>query len=157
LIANYRVLSLVHRGMPEDPPPRRKGQPEPRVPRRPFKFFAERELAISGGLAVGAVLVGWLAWWLIERYERSVNLAGDWGLIRPVSRIILVVFVFATIFIFASVFFRHLAMWRMNRTQARIVIQDMFWNDTRREQERIYRWRLWARRGKPNQNGEIRH
>ena len=52
LIAQYRVLGFVQQSMPFDPPPRRKGQPEPAVPRRPVELVSEREpmTAVAVGL-----------------------------------------------------------------------------------------------------------
>ena len=50
--------------------------------------------------------------------------------------------------IVASVVFRYLALRKMNRRAARLMLQDMFWLETRREQERIYHWRNWYKKNK---------
>lgn len=149
LMANFRVLSLVHRSMPDDPPPRRKGQPEPQPPRRPIELFAERELGIMLGLAAFAVFLGISAWQLLSSYERGENLGGTWGITQPFARLMLFLWSIGTLTVLTGAIFRHLALQRMSRLQARLLLQDLFWRETRREQERIHRWRRWARKGKP--------
>lgn len=145
LIAQYRLLSLVHQSMPNDPPPRRKGQPEPTAPRRPAKLFTEREMAFALGIGLLSVLLGAIAWWAISGYERGEQIGYTWGIARPFARLMLFVWAFITGSILTGVLFRYLALRRMTRLEARLMLQDMFFDETRREQERIYRWQRWYR------------
>jgi hypothetical protein len=149
LIAQYRVLSLVHQSMPVDPAPRRKGQSAPATPRRPLSLIAEGEPIAALALGLGAVAIGLAAWSLLSWYERSQRLSGNWGITRPFARSMLVLWSIGTVAVVAGVFFRYVSMRRMGRQQARMVLQNMFWTETRREQERIHRWRRWARTGRP--------
>lgn len=143
LTAFYRMMSFVHKGMPEDPPPRRKGQPEPETPRRPFHHFADRELLVALGLGALYVLLGAATWLAVEDYESRRKLGGSWGVTRPFARLMLFLWAIGTATVLAGAVFRYLKMTRMTRPQARLVLQDSFWEETRREQERIQRWRRW--------------
>src|SRR5262249_39093164 len=67
LMAQFRVLSFIHKSMPADPPPRRKGQPEPATPRRPYRMFVERELGIFLPMAALCLALGVVGWLLISR------------------------------------------------------------------------------------------
>jgi len=149
LIAQYRVLSLTHQSMPIDPAPRRKGQPAPLTPRRPISLIAEGEPIAALALGLGAVAIGLAAWSLLSWYERDRRLSGHWGITRPFARSMLVLWTIGTIALLAGVFFRYVSMRRMGRLRARMMLQNMFWEETRREQERIQRWRRWARSGRP--------
>jgi hypothetical protein len=145
LIAQYRVLSFVHQSMPIDPPPRRKGQPEPAVPRRPVAQVAEREPIVAAILGLGAVAVGVAAWSALVWFERGQRLGNGWGIYRPFARAMLSLWTIGFVAILTGVVFRYIALRRMSRLQARLLLQNMFWQETRREQERIHRWRRWAR------------
>jgi hypothetical protein len=129
--------------MPDDPPPRRKGQPEPAKPRRPLKMFVEREVPYLLLMGLGCIISGVVVWFAVSGYERSAGLSGTWGIERPVARLMLFFWGLFTGTVLTGVVFRNLAMRRMTRIQARLVVQDMFWQETRREQERIHRWRRW--------------
>jgi hypothetical protein len=154
LMAQFRLLSFIHKSMPDDPPPRRKGQPEPKTPRRPSRLFGERELAFLLGAACFCVLGGVVAWFLVEGIESGEGLARGWGVGRPLARLMLFLWAVVTGSVIAGVVFRHAALRRMSRLQARLMLQDQFWQETRREQERIYRWRRWFKgRKKAPQEG----
>ena len=146
LMAHYRLMSFVHKSMPDDPAPRRKGQPEPDIPRRPFKLFAERELGILLGIGVACVILGASLWFLISGYESGQRLGGTWGLSRPVARFIVFMWSVGTGAVLVGVVFRYLALRSMSWFEARLIVQDLFYLETRREQERIYRWRDWFRK-----------
>jgi hypothetical protein len=153
LMANFRVLSFVHKSMPDDPPPRRKGQPEPESPRRPFKLFTEREIAVLLGVGLFSVIVGALSWRILSGYERSERLGGEWGISRRFARVMLFLWSIGTVAVLTGTLFRYLALRRMNRLEARLMLQDGFWQETRREQERIYRWRNWKRSARSARRG----
>jgi hypothetical protein len=147
MMAHYRVMSFVHKSMPDDPAPRRKGQPEPDIPRRPHRLFGDRELAILLGISAGCVTAGALIWFIISGYETSARPGGNWGLSRSFSRFIVFVWSVGTGVILVGVVFRYLSLRSMSWFEARLIVCDQFWLETRREQERIYRWRDWYRKG----------
>ena len=149
LIAQFRLLSLAHQSMPDDPPPRRKGQPEPAIPRRPAGLFADREIVLMFWLVPICVLAGGFAWEFIFR-DQGRRLGRSWGIEQPFARLMLFAWIFITGAIVANVALRYLALRRMSRREARLLLQDMFWQETRREQERIYRWRRWQRQRRPD-------
>jgi hypothetical protein len=145
LMAQFRLLSLLHKSMPDDPPPRRTGQPEPVTPRRPPATFADREISTLLLVAFGSILAGCAGWLAISEYERAGRLGGVWGIQRPFAQLTLFFWGFMSASTLTIVFFRHRALRRMSRLEARLTLQDMFWAETRREQERIYSWRRWHR------------
>lgn len=148
MMAHYRLMSFVHKSMPDDPAPRRKGQPEPDIPRRPFKLFGERELGVLLGVGAVCVFVGAVLWQVIVEVEAGSRLGGTWGLSRSFARFIVFTWSVGMGAVLVGVVFRYLALRRMSWFEARLIVQDLFWLETRREQERIYRWRAWA--GKNN-------
>lgn len=145
LICQFRLLSLVRQSMPDDPPPRRKGQPEPVTPRRPARLFMDREVGVMFLIVLGSVIGGVLGWRLLTGYENTERLAANWGIVRPFARVILLFWVLIVGGLVIGVMVRYRDMLRMSRTEARLYLQDQFWQETRREQERIYRWRRWFR------------
>ncbi len=146
MMAHYRLMSLVHKSMPDDPAPRRKGQPEPAIPRRPFRLFAERELGLLFGIGAASVAAGAILWLLIAGYESGERLGMGWGLSRGFARFIVFMWSVGTGAVLVGVVFRYLALRSMSWFEARLIVQDLFYQETRREQERIYRWRDWFRR-----------
>jgi len=149
LVAQLRLLSLTYLGMPDDPPPRRKGQPEPAAPRRPVESIDDRELFWMFGLSAFSTLLATVVWIGIARYENGARLGQDWGIEKPVARWMMFIWLLMTALIVVHAVLRVRALHRMSRQEARLMLQDMLWSETRREQERIYQWRRWyrARRG----------
>lgn len=146
MMAHYRLMSLVHKSMPDDPAPRRKGQPEPDTPRRPSRLFAERELGILLASAIGSVIFAMVLWQFIVGYESGWRLGGTWGFSRTFARFVVFLWSVGTGVVLVGVVFRYLALRSMSWFEARLIVQDLFYLETRREQERIYRWGLWARK-----------
>jgi hypothetical protein len=146
MMAHYRIMSFVYKSMPDDPAPRRKGQPEPDIPRRPYRLFGDRELAILFGIGAGCVAGGALLWLLISGYESGSRLGGNWGLSRSFSRFVVFMWSVGAGVILVGIVFRYLALRGMSWFEARLIVYDQFWLQTRREQERIYRWRDWYRK-----------
>lgn len=155
LIAQFRLLSFTHKSMPDDPPPRRKGQPEARVPRRPFKLFAENEIASMLFIALGSILVAVFIWFILTGYERWQHLAFNWGVARPFAHIMLFFWALGTGIVLTGSVLGYMGLRRMNRLQARLLLQDLFWQQTRREQERIHRWRRWHKKTNGTPAGDI--
>jgi hypothetical protein len=115
------------------------------TPRRPAATFADREIGALLLVALGSVLVGCAGWLSISEFENGQRLGGVWGIQRPFAQLMLFFWGFMSASTLAIVFFRHRALRRMSRLAARLMLQDMFWVETRREQERIHRWRRWHR------------
>jgi hypothetical protein len=150
LMAQFRLLSLMHKSMPDDPSPRRKGQPEPKPPRRPLELVSNRELGVMLQLTPVYVLAGVLAWFTLSQYESVAFVGRSWGIETPFARLILFLGPFIGSGLLIGVYFRYVALRRMSRTEARLMLQDMFWRETRREHERIFRWRHWFKKHASN-------
>jgi len=124
---------------------RRKGQPEPTPPRRPPGLIDDRELFWLFGMAAFSTLMGTVIWLGIARYENGARLGSVWGIEKPVARGMLFIWMFMTGVIMLQVYLRTRSLYRMTRREARLMLQDGLWQETRREQERIYRWKKWFR------------
>jgi hypothetical protein len=58
----------------------------------------------------------------------------------------LLVWLLGLVFLVASALLSYLAQGRARPEEAALVLQDEAWRETSREQRRIQRWRVWARR-----------
>jgi hypothetical protein len=143
LMAQFRLLSLLHKSMPDDPPPRRIGQREPAAQRRPPNTFAEGEIIVMFVLALGGVLAGYLGWLTIAELERGRRVGAAWGVQRPFAQLAMFFWAFMSAWALAAVVFGYRAWRRMSWAQARMMLHDIGWAETRREQERIRRWQRW--------------
>jgi hypothetical protein len=85
---------------------------------------------------------------VLSHYESGERLGRTWGIEQPFARLMLFLWAFVTGAILAGVAFRYWALRSMNRLQARLMLQDIFWQETRREQERIHGWRRWYKKSR---------
>lgn len=139
LAALYRLLGLRGKAFPT-PPQRKKAAAPPatgtaQIPPR----NAEREI---GTLLIAAPLCAGLAqicWELLPTSWAPL------GLDLQVWRGLTLVWVLGVgVFLSASLL-RYLGQSRMTHREALMVLQDVVWQETRREQRRIHRWLTWAR------------
>src|SRR5581483_9909399 len=71
--------------------------------------------------------------------------AGNPGLIVPVWRVILWLWIFGGIALLATSGFAYWHRSTMSVEEATLFLQDTLWRETRGEQRRINRWFAWAR------------
>jgi hypothetical protein len=146
LAAQYRLFSLVTRSMPDEPRTAQRGEPGSTPVRRPADLVTEAELRVLLFTGLGCVGFGFVAW-LVLRW-------GDYGLalsssliIHPVlGRFLLFVWLLGVGALAARGVLGYLVLRRMSTQEAQLILQDIFWHESRREQERIHHWINWLRR-----------
>jgi hypothetical protein len=136
---HYRLQGLTHSIFPIDP---RRRQSAERLIRDPDLAQSAEVGWMLLSLPVLA-LAAQLIWRLLPQEEGKYGLdTGKWrGLLLAWLAIILLLGV-------ASVL-RYLSWRGWNRRQARIVLQDALWQETRQEQRRLAGWTAWASTKRP--------
>lgn len=146
--AHYRLQGLLHEIVPRAPsrPGRRQGalhdpQPEPSACRS-TRAVPESELAwlfcVPGWAAAAVVL--WLA------LPAPVSYLATHVELRPQDwQAGLLVWSLGVGLLVLNSFVNYAGFRRLGAAEARLVLQDVAWRETRREQGRINRWLAWAR------------
>jgi hypothetical protein len=139
VIGHFRLTSLVHQGMPEEPTARQERDPL-NPPKRPAGTVGPDELPRTLVAAAGCVIVGEAAWVLVTLVERAgrpaVFTAGT-------ARFLIVAWVTGLAIMVASAALVYLRSARMTRREAALVLRDEFFQEDRRETDRLQRWRKW--------------
>jgi hypothetical protein len=139
VIGHFRLTAILHQGMPDEPTARRERDPL-NPPKRPAGLVGADELpwtlAIAGGCVVAAQAV-WLVLVLVER-------AGRPAIFTPgTARFLIVAWVTGLVLMVASAALVYLRSARMSRQEAALVLRDEFFQENRRETDRLQRWRKW--------------
>lgn len=140
-IGHYRLTSMVHQGMPNEPTAQRATDPV-NPPRRSPDLAGPDELQHTLLAAGGCLIVGQLAWTVLSQVEKSGRprlsefTAGS-------ARLILVVWVTGLALMLVSAALVYLRGNRMTRAEAALVLRDEFFHEERRETDRLQRWRKW--------------
>jgi hypothetical protein len=140
-IGHFRLTSIIHQSMPEDPTVRRDRDPV-RPPRRPAEVVAPEELPRTLMVAGGCVVVGQAAWLLIvlmERFGRSNTSVFTVG----TSRFMLVAWIVGLAIMIVSAALIYMRSARMTRAEAALSLRNEFFQENRRETDRLLRWRKW--------------
>jgi len=140
-IGHFRLTSMVHQGMPADPTVQRPPDPA-NPPRYPPDLAGPDELPRT--LVVGGccVILGEAAWTILSLAEKpneprlSEMTAGS-------ARFLLVVWVIGLGLMLASAAVVYLRGNRMTPAEASLVLRDEFFQEDRRETDRLQRWRKW--------------
>jgi hypothetical protein len=154
--AHYRFQSLVLNVLPPDPRLRKGGEPRRRSPRlvsggeMPF-------LLVSVGVLTGLAGVVWVAQLTLagEWYARPWPPGGFEALGMMLLRVRPLAWLVGTVALVAATVLGHLGWRRLGQAEARGFLQDQVWQETRREQGRIQRWRVWARRRQQRKEGKV--
>jgi hypothetical protein len=141
VIGHYRLTSILHQGMPDEATVRKDRDPL-NPPRRPVETIPQdelpRTLVIAGGCVVVAE-VAWTALVLIERFGRPRESEFAPG----TARFILLAWVTGLALMVVSAALVYLRSARMTRREAALVLRDEFFQENRRETDRLQRWRKW--------------
>ena len=149
IVAHYRLQGLVHNVVPVDPR-RRAGPPRwhfgrlgwlPRVVQesRSPRLVSPVEVGLLVMTLPAAPLLAQVVWAMLAP-PRSA-----WSLSPPLWRLLLVLWILGVGLFVAAAVLRHWARRRMSEDEAALLLQDVVWHETRREQRRINRWLAWAR------------
>jgi hypothetical protein len=128
---HFRLQGLEQTPLPGDP--RRDGPPQPS--RRPAPATEVAALGVS--VLVWAALAA-LAW---------DALPADWYdlEIDPVLwRFVILIWLVGVGGLLAASLLAYASWQRLSRPEAELMLQDIFWRETRREQRRVARWLAWS-------------
>jgi hypothetical protein len=140
-IGHYRLIAMVHQGMPNDPTAQR-GSDMANPPRRPAELAGPDELPRT--LVVGGccVILGQLAWVILSQIEKAGR-PSTAGFTAGSSRFILFAWVTGLALLLVSAALVYLRGNRMTPAEAALVLRDEFFQENRRETDRLQRWRKW--------------
>lgn len=141
VIGHFRLTALIHQSMPDDPTVRRD-RDLARPPRRPAELVAPEELPRTLVVAAGCVVVGQAAWLfvvMIERLGRSNTSVFTVG----TSRFMLVAWIVGLAIMIVSAALIYMRSARMTGEEAALLLRDEFFEEGRRETDRLHRWRKW--------------
>jgi len=140
-IGHFRLLTLIHQSMPEDPTTRRDIDPK-NPPRRPVRLVGSEELQKTLLVASVCVIVGQIIWWTIVFVE-SMGRPNATQFSGGTSRLLIVVWIGGSLLVLLSAALVYLRGYRMTRTEAALSLRDDFFHENRRETDRLQRWRKW--------------
>jgi hypothetical protein len=138
-----RLLTLTNQIFPADP--RRLGTGRGRRARQALEA---RSRALVSGHEIGRLaatipiwlVLSWLCWRWLEHKETQLNIDDhSWQLM-------LLTWLLGMLFLLTSSLVRYLAQGHLRPEEAALYLQDTLWRETSREQRRIHRWLVWARR-----------
>jgi hypothetical protein len=139
VIGHFRLTSLIHQGMVDEPTARQARDPL-NPPKRPAATVGPEELPRTLVVAAGSVIVGGAAWVLVTLVEQ----AGRPAVFTPgTARFLIVAWVTGLALLVASAALVYLRSARMTRREAALVLRDEFFQENRRETDRLQRWRKW--------------
>ena len=140
-IGHFRLTSLVHQGMPNEPTSQR--QPDPTdPPRRSAALVGSDELTrvlVVGGCCLVGGQLAWTVLVLIE-YGGRPRLA---DLSHGTTRLLLLAWAAGLAIMVASAALVYLRGNRMSPAEAAGALRDEFFLENRRETDRLLRWRKW--------------
>jgi hypothetical protein len=140
-IGHFRLTAMVHQGMPNDPTAQRGSDPA-NPPRRLAELVGPDELPrtlIMGGCCI---VVGQLVWVILTFIERAGRPRASQFNVGS-SRFILFVWITGLALMLVSAAVVYLRGGRMTRAEASLVLRDEFFQENRRETDRLQRWRKW--------------
>lgn len=141
LAGHYRLHSLWFSAVPADPRLRKAAKPpdRPAPQARPAGTVTLRELVWFVLTPPAFALLAQGLWFLLPVRWRLPGLPPEW------TRLLVIVWVLVVGLFVASQFFRYARRLHMDRRTARLLLQDVVWNETRGEQRRINRWLAWRK------------
>jgi hypothetical protein len=161
----YRLLSLTFQGMPPDAPPGLRPKWD-KPPKRPGATAPPEELGRMFAGVAACVLVGQVAWLLVSELRLDFRdvpplrlarpavslLRGEYSQSEPLYRFLMLSGVLALTVLPAALAFWYWRLTRLGPGEARMVLLDTGWRESRRELNRQEKWRAWGlarRRPKP--------
>ena len=140
-IGHYRLTSMIHQGMPNESTSQRGPDPA-NPPRRVPELVGQDELPrtlVAGGCCV---IAGQLVWTILTQIEKAgrprLSAFTDGS-----SRLLLVVWLTGLSLMLVSAGLVYLRGSRMTPAEAALVLRDEFFQENRRETDRLQRWRKW--------------
>jgi hypothetical protein len=150
----YRLTSLTQQAMPFDVPPAQRAK-DAQPPRRPASLVADDEMGRLLLVAGLCVLLGQVVWLVVTEFRPAL------GRIPPIAaagrdysdagnRFLMLGGLSAVAGLAAGLVFWYWRLARLGAAEARMVLLDVQWFESRRELSRQEKWRAWGRaRGRP--------
>jgi hypothetical protein len=140
-VGHFRLTAIVHQVMPADPTVQRVSDPAT-PPRLPAELAGPDELPRTLLVGGGCVILGEVAWVFLTLVERAGR---PWQarVTTGSARFLLVVWVVGLGMMLASAAVVYLRGNRMTPAEASLVLRDEFFQENRRETDRLRRWRKW--------------
>jgi hypothetical protein len=139
VIGHFRLTTIVHQGMPNEPTPRREGDPKT-PPRRPAELVADDEFPRTMIIGGGCVIVAEIVWVILMGLE---NLGRPNAFSPATTRFLIVAWLAGLALMLVSAALVYMRSARMTRSEASLVLRDEFFHENRRETDRLQRWRKW--------------
>jgi hypothetical protein len=135
----HRLLSLTHSIFPIDP--RRGRRKRAAQEARSRRLVSGSEIAnLVASVSIWLVLA-WLCWRWLEFKETLTLDIEDYS-----WQLMLLTWLLGLVFLLASGLVHYIAQGHLRPEEAALFLQDTLWRETSREQRRIHRWFVWARR-----------
>lgn len=144
---HYRLQSLLARVFPtpSTTATNTASAPVPAPPRRSARSVTPRE--------IGTLLLLLPAWAVIAQFVAAMlpaSVGGNWGGLHGAAwRAITLLWILVIGAMILAGIFDYYHRRHMTGTEAALYLQDVLWQETRREQRRHDRWRFWAKIGYP--------
>lgn len=140
-VGHFRLTAIIHQSMPDDPTVRRD-RDLTNPPRRPADLVPATELPRTLVVAAGCVVAGQVAWLIVIMFER-LGRPNDSDLTIGMSRFLLVAWITGISLMLVSAALVYIRSTRMTRLEASLLLRDEFFQENRRETDRLQRWRRW--------------
>jgi hypothetical protein len=159
----YRLLSLTLQGMPADAPPGQRPKGD-KPPKRPGATAPPEEMGRMFAVVAACVVIGQVAWLLVSelrldfrdvpplRLARPGVSLRDYSRSEPLYRFLMLGGLVALATLPTALVFWYWRLTRLGPGEARMVLLDTEWRESRRELNRQEKWRAWGltrRRPKP--------
>jgi hypothetical protein len=149
-IGHYRLQSLTLSILPADPRRREEGADREVYP-GPRNRFREPQLMKSAELGwvilvlPVCALLAQVVWGRLPARRLLATSSEEWDLPTRAWQGIIAGWSLAILLFVAHGFLRYLGWQRQSPREARLTLQDTLWQETRREQRRVYQWLARAR------------
>lgn len=150
----YRLLSLTVQGMPPDAPAgqQRKGD---KPPKRPGATAPPEEVGRMFAAVAACVLVGQVVWLFVSELRPDFRDVPPLRLARPaaslnyrsaepLNRFLMLAGLVAVVTLPTGLTFWYWRQSRLSPGEARLVLLDTAWRESRRELNRQEKWRAWG-------------
>lgn len=159
VVSQYRIYGLIYQAVAVEGAIRRKDEPPTR---RPTSLVRSTELGVMLAFSAGLVIVGQLIWWfanavevvpaedfplkLSEPRRSPLQYESREGISSGGSRfyVLLGLLFFGTLI--ARLVFGYWRLRMMGPAEGGMILLNGGWDETRRERDRLEKWRIWGRK-----------
>jgi len=152
----FRLLSLTLQGMPSDVPAGLPGGKGDRAPKRPGSTAKPDETGRMFATVAVCVLIGQVVWLIVSELRLDFRETPPLLLARPaasyggyrsdesMNRFLMLAGLTAVVTLPTALAFWYWRLSRLNPGEARLILLDTQWRESRRELNRQEKWRAWG-------------